>query len=64
VYKIGESIVIPETKQIKVIEEIEVYDNDVVIYTTDGHGYGIAQCKSVLDAYTEEVNKVVNKFKI
>jgi hypothetical protein len=63
-YKIGGYIVISETKEIKIIEEIERYSNDVVIYTTDGGAYGIRQCKTVEEAYDDEVNKLVNKFRI
>ena len=63
-YKVGGYIVIPETKEIKVIEEIERYTDDVVLYTTDGHGYGIRQCKTVEEAYHDEVARLSYKFKI
>jgi len=63
-YKVGGYIIIGETKQIKTVEEIERFDDDVVLYTTDGCAYGIRQCKTVEDAYEEEVMKIVNKYKI
>lgn len=62
-YKVGGYIVVPETKEIKTIQEIERFDDDVVIYTTDGHGYGIRQCKTVEEAYEDEVVKLAKKFK-
>jgi len=63
-YKIGGYIVISETKEIKVIKEMERYPDDVVIYTTDGGGYGIRQCKTVEQAYDDEVMKIVKKYRI
>lgn len=63
-YKVGEHIVVTDTKEIKVIQEIERYSDDVVIYTTDGHGYGIRQCKTIHEAYDDEMMKLVNKYRI
>lgn len=63
-YKVGDNIVISKTKEIKEIQEIERFDDDVVIYTTDGDAYGIRECKTIHDTYKEEVSKLLNKWKI
>ena len=43
-YNVGDYVVIPESKEIKQILEIEVFDNDCVFYMTDGSAHGIGQC--------------------
>jgi len=63
-YKVGEHIIIPKTKEIKIISEIERFDGDVVIYTTDGKGYGIRECRTLHQAYQDEVNKLLSKWKV
>ncbi len=63
-YKVGGSVVIPETKEIKEIKEIERFDEDVVIYTTDGNAYGIKDCRTVDDEFNKEIEKLLAKWKI
>lgn len=63
-YKVGDSVVIPKTKEIKTIKEIERFDDDVVIYTEDGSAYGIRECMTVQSAYQLEVGKLLNKWKV
>ena len=63
-YKVGGSVVIPETKEIKEIKEIERFEGDVVIYTTDGMAYGIRECRTVDDAFNEEIEKLLRKWKV
>ena len=63
-YNVGDYVVIPESKEIKQILEIEVFDNDCVFYMTDGSAHGIGQCKTVSDEYNEQVNKLAEKWKI
>ena len=63
-YKVGDYIVVVETKEIKVIQEIERFDEDVVIYTTDGCGYGIRECNTVHNTFNQEINKLLDKWKI
>lgn len=63
-YQVGDYIVVTSTKEIKVISEIERYDDDVVLYTTDGMAHGIRECRTVHSAYNDEVNKLLKKWKI
>lgn len=63
-YKVGDQVIIPEIKEIKTISEIERFDGDIVIYTTDGKGYGIRECRTVHQAYQDEVNKLLSKWKV
>lgn len=63
-YKIGDYVVIISTKEIKVISEIERYDDDVVLYTTDGKAHGIRECRTVHNTFDDEVNKLLKKWKI
>lgn len=63
-YKVGDDVVITKTKEIKEILEIERFENDVVIYTTDGYAYGIRECSTVHDTFNEEVSKLLEKWKI
>jgi len=63
-YKVGGSVVIPSDKAIKIIQEIERFDDDVVIYTTDGNAYGIKECRTVDDEFNKEIEKLFNKWKI
>jgi|SaaInl6LU_22_DNA_1037377.scaffolds.fasta_scaffold02500_3 hypothetical protein len=63
-YKVGDMVVIPETKELKKIQEIERFKDDVVIYTTDGNAYGIRECKTVHQAYSHEINNLLNKWKV
>ena len=63
-YKVGEYVVIKSTKEIKVIKEIERFENDVVIYTTDGKAHTIKDCHTVKNVVDYEVNKLLNKWKI
>lgn len=63
-YKVGGSVVIPKTKEIKEIKEIERFDGDVVIYTTDGMAYGIRECRTVDYAFNEEIEKLLRKWKV
>ncbi len=63
-YKVGDMVVIPETKELKKIQEIERFKDDVVIYTTDGKAYGIRECKTVHHAYSHEINNLLNKWKV
>jgi hypothetical protein len=63
-YKTGDNVVIPKTNQIKVIKEIERFDDDVVIYTEDGNAYGIRECMTVKSAYQMEVGKLLKKWQV
>jgi uncharacterized protein YutD len=63
-YKVGQYVVIDSTKEIKTISEIERFDDDVVIYTNDGCAYGIRECRTIHEAYDNEVNKLLEKWKI
>lgn len=63
-YKVGDNIVISKTNEIKMIQEIERFDEDVVLYTTDGAAYGIRNCRTVYNAYEDEINKLLEKWKI
>ena len=63
-YNVGDMVVIPETKEIKEIQEIERFENDVVIYTTDGNAYGIRECNTVHQAYSNEINNLLKKWKV
>ena len=53
-FKCGDWVVIPKTKEIKYVEEVEVYDGDAVVYTSDGCSYGVVQCQTVHQAYEAE----------
>lgn len=50
-YAVGKQIIISATKQIKVIQEIERFEEDIVIYTTDGTAHGIRDCRTVNGYY-------------
>jgi hypothetical protein len=63
-YQVGDYIIVTSTKEIKVISEIERYDDDIVFYTTDGMAHGIRDCRTVHSAYNDEVNKLLKKWKI
>jgi len=63
-YKTGDNVVIPKTKKIKVIKEIERFDDDVVIYTEDGDAYGIRECMTLESAYQMEVGKLLKKWQV
>ena len=63
-YKVGGSVVIPSEKVIKIIQENERFDEDVVIYTTDGNAYGIKDCRTVDDEFNKEIEKLLSKWKI
>ena len=63
-YKVGDHVVIVGTKEIKVIQEIERHDKDVVIYSIDGNAYGIRECKTINETFDGEINKLLNKWKI
>jgi len=61
---VGDMVVIPELKKIKEVFEIEDFGDDIVLYMTDGSGYGISQCKTVNQVFDEEVNKLATKWKV
>ena len=61
---VGDSVVIPHTRQIKQVQEIEMFDDVIVLYMTDGTAHGIEQCQTVHQAYDQEINKLALKWKI
>jgi hypothetical protein len=63
-YKTGENVVISKTKKIKIIQEIERFDDDIVIYTEDGKAYGIRECMTLESVYQMEVGKLLKKWKV
>lgn len=50
-YKVGNYVVIPGTKSIKMIEEIEKIGEHYVFYFTDRTSEGISNCLTVHEAY-------------
>ena len=53
-YKVGGYVVVPDTKSIKVIEEIELFGEDYVFYFTDGTSQGMSNCLTVHQAFEME----------
>lgn len=53
-YKVGNYVVVPGTKSIKVIEEIEKFGEDYVFYFTDGTSEGMSNCLTVHEAFELE----------
>jgi hypothetical protein len=53
-YKVGGYVVVPDTKSIKVIEEIEMFGEDYVFYFTDGTSEGMNNCLTVDQAFEME----------
>lgn len=53
-YKVGDYVVIPGTKSIKVLQEIEKIGDDYVFYFTDGTSNGMSNCLTVNDVYEME----------
>jgi hypothetical protein len=57
-FKMTKMVVISKEKSIKEVLEIEKYDNDFVLYMTDGTSYGISQCESVEKTFNKENGKI------
>jgi hypothetical protein len=57
-FKMTKIVVIPKEKSVKEVLEIEKYDNDFVLYMTDGTSYGISQCESFEKTFNERIIKV------
>lgn len=53
-FKITKMVVIPKEKSLKEVIDIEKYDDDFVLYMTDGTSYGISQCESVESTFNKE----------
>lgn len=53
-YKVGNYVVVPGTKSIKVIDEIEKFGEDYVFYFTDGTSEGMSNCLTVHEAFELE----------
>lgn len=55
-FKVGDFVVVPGTKSIKVIEEIEQFGEVYVFYFTDGTSNSMDNCKTVNQVYEMEVD--------
>jgi hypothetical protein len=53
-YKVGNYVVVPGTKCIKIIDEIEKIGEHYVFYFTDGTSEGMSNCLTVHEAYELE----------
>ena len=53
-YKVGNYVVVPGTKCIKIIDEIEKIGEHYVFYFTDGTSEGMSNCITVHEAYELE----------
>lgn len=62
-YKVGDYVIPKDSKTIKVIQEIEEIENQVIIYMTDNSSYHISQILT-LDEVVKKDKHYKESFKI